>query len=162
MYQARNAQVNAAPDPRYRPARNNVECANFRKISVAFASSEPKLKLPPRPGPGSSGHSVLGNPSTPQTGCPPLIFRPNFAPIREFHPSSHHGNLLSAACRAVAQRAEAGAPSSRSSCHLNGVKDPWLILGSSPRRNSQAAGKLLLLVKGTGFSPYIAGTNKPV
>ncbi len=50
------------------------ETGNSCKKGLAFAQNKPKLKLPPRPGPGSSGQPVSGSPSTPEAGCPPLSF----------------------------------------------------------------------------------------
>src|SRR6185437_2479879 len=73
LYQGPNGQVNArvATSPRLRDRGH--KSGIFVEKGLDFARHRPKLKLPPRPGPGSSGHPVLGNPSTPKAGCPPLI-----------------------------------------------------------------------------------------
>ena len=44
------------------------------KIGLAFGENRPKLTIPPRPGPGSSGQAVSGSPSTPGAVGPPLSF----------------------------------------------------------------------------------------
>ena len=44
------------------------------KKELAFVRNRPKLRLSPRPGPGSSGQPASGSPSTPGVGGPLLRF----------------------------------------------------------------------------------------
>jgi len=57
-----------------RPVIAVTEWEFSAKIALAFTHNGPRLKIPPRPGPGSSGQPVSGSPSTPDSGGPPLSF----------------------------------------------------------------------------------------
>ena len=53
----------------------------YPKKNLLSPENKPRLRIPPRPGPGSSGQPVSGSPSTPAVGCPPLSFQPLFRPV---------------------------------------------------------------------------------
>ena len=75
-----NFCINCSPSSQRGEAEETATCDSCHRLGIlfkkglAFRENRPILKIPPRPGPGSSGQAVSGSPSTPGAVGPPLSF----------------------------------------------------------------------------------------
>jgi len=103
------------------------------KKELDFPRNKPKLNIPPRPGPGSSGRPASGSSSTPGAGSPPL----NLSPFFDFG-SSAAPQFCSSWCTAglpafVFSRSSGCAPSARHRPAYPGwPHDSFWLAGHSP------------------------------
>ena len=81
LYQGQTTQVNARRAAGISHSVTRVTKREIHTKKGLLCQNGPTLKLPPRPGPGSSGQPVSGYPSTPEAGGPLL----NFWGIFRFH-----------------------------------------------------------------------------